>query len=328
MIAADNSTSFPFDLSGDHRWIKYVATDTIPVGARQATVFITRSPNASTGGTDSDGVGHASAQTYVDLVKLDVTGATPYVAPPSQTAAVGNRAAFSVAVTGTGLTYQWQQNGTPIQGATTSALVLQPVLNANAGDYTVVVNNTITSDPATLTVIRPPVFVTGQWDFLQGNLAATCGADLQYYDSGAAAITDFGTTAHYGIPTINGVPTSVMHFTPTSSETGGYTLSHGAATPVNAYTLIYDVYYPAGSDYTWRTLWSLDDYDKSVWIDSSTDGMGAQLYEGVVTAGAWHRLALAFDVTGTQTGTATTPVLAKFVDGVKVSNRAPPYLAC
>ncbi len=107
-------------------------------------------------------------------------------------------------------------------------------------------NSSITSDPATLTVIRPPVFVTGQWDFLQGNLAPTCGSALQYYDAGAHTITDFGTTTHYGIPNINGVPTSVMHFNPTSSETGGYTLSHGAATPVNAYTLIYDVYYPAG----------------------------------------------------------------------------------
>ncbi len=123
MVDASGNTSFPFDLSGDHSWIKYVATGVIPANARQATVFITRSPNASTGGTDSDGAGHASAQTYVDLVKLDVTGATSHVAPPSQTAALGNTATFSVAVSGTGLTYQWQHNGTDIPGKTDSALV-------------------------------------------------------------------------------------------------------------------------------------------------------------------------------------------------------------
>jgi hypothetical protein len=67
----------------------------------------------------------------------------------------------------------------------------------------------------------------------------------------------------------------------------------------------------------------LDDYDKSVWINND-DNMGAQLYEGVVTAGAWHRVALAFDVTGTETGTATTPVLSKFVDGVKISDELLP----
>ena len=312
-------TNIPFDLSSDHEWIKYVATGTIPAGARQATVFMTRSPNASTGGNDNAGSSdaqYASAQTYVDLVKLDVTGATPYVA--SQTAAIGGSATFSTAVSGSP-TYQWGQNGTPILGATNSTLVVQPVQLASAGSYDVVVNGSMTSAPATLTVLSPQVFVTGQWDFLQGNLAATCGADLQYVDAGAPAITDFGTTAHYGIPPINGVATSVMHFTPTGSELGGCELYHGAATPVNAYTLIYDVYYPAGSDGIWRTLWSVDEHYDSVWIDSN-DNMGAQLYEGVVTASAWHRLAFAFDVTGTETGTATTPVLAKFIDGVKVSN--------
>src|SRR5271157_2624110 len=35
-------TNFPFDLSSDHEWIKYVATGWIPAGAREATVFIGR----------------------------------------------------------------------------------------------------------------------------------------------------------------------------------------------------------------------------------------------------------------------------------------------
>jgi hypothetical protein len=247
---------------------------------------------------------------------------------------VGNSATFSVAVSGTDLACQWRQNGTALPGATNPVLVLPAVQMSNAGGYDVVVTNdasSITSTPpAMLTVINPQVLVTGQWDFLQGNLAATCGADLQYYDSGAPAITDFGTTTSYGIPDIKGVPTPVMHFTPTTNETGGYTLYHGAAPNgggpgVNAYTLIYDVYYPSNSDYTWRTLWSLDQHDKSVWVNNNDD-MGAQLYEGngIVTAGAWHRLALAFDVTGTETGTATTPALAKFVDGVKISNELLP----
>jgi len=310
-------SNIPFDLSGDHQWIKYVATGWIPAGAREATVFMTRSPNAATGG-GSDG--SSSAQTYVDLVKLDVTGATPYVA--SQTAAIGSSVTFSTAVSGSP-TYQWGLNGTPILGATNSTLVVQPVQPASAGTYTVLVNGSLTNAPATLTVLSPQISVTGEWDFLQGNLTATVGSALQYHDAGVPAITDFGTTTHYGIPPINGVATSVMHFTPTGSETGGYTLSHRAATPVNAYTLIYDVYYPAGSDLSWRTLWSLDDYDKSVWVNNA-DNMGAQLYEGVVTAGAWHRLALAFDTTGVDTGTATTPVLAKFVDGVKISNELLP----
>ena len=333
-----SGTNIPLDLTSDHQWIKYVASGSIPVGARQATVFITRSPNATTGGDLQDE--GPSAQTYVDLVKLDVTGATPIAPgittpPTNQTAAVGNSVTFSVTASGSPLAYQWRQNGTNLPGSTSSALVLQPVQRTNAGSYDVVVTNSagaVTSTPAaTLTVINPQVFVTGQWDFLQGNLAASYGADLQYNDPGVSNITTFGTTTSLGIPDISGVPTPVMHFTtpPSGTPWGGYVMYHQAApngggTNVNQYTLIYDVYYPAGSDDQWRSLWQTlvaNTGDGSLWIDTD-DGIGvSSVYDGNLTAGAWHRLAFAFDLTGTETGTATTPVLTKFIDGVKVGNQ-------
>ena len=195
--------AFPLDLSDDHNWIKYVATGNVPVGARQAKVFITRSPNC--------GSAMSSPDTYVDLVKLDVTGATaiaPAITTPpaSQTAAVGNSVTFSVMASGTSPAYQWRQSGTNLPGSTSSALVLPPVQMANAGSYDVVVTNSagaVTSTPpAMLTVINPLVLVTGQWDFLQGNLAASYGADLQYNDPGVSATTAFGTTTSLGIPNI------------------------------------------------------------------------------------------------------------------------------
>ncbi len=324
-------TNIPLDLSADHQWIKYVATGIIPAGAREATVFITRSPNASTGGTDNGG--SPSAQTYVDLVKLDISGPTSLVFPPNETAAVGNSATFTVAIGGSDLAYQWRQNGTNLAGGTNSALVLPAVQMSNAGGYDVVVTNnagSITSTPpALLTVINPQVLVTGQWDFLQGNLAATIGADLQNHDTNVAATTDFGTTTSYGISNINGAATTVMRFTPNSSQWGGYELFHQAApngggTNVNQYTLIYDVYYPAESDDTWRCLWARGDTDNGELFVDTADGIGINLFEGVVSAGAWHRLAFALDLTGTETGTATTPVLTKFIDGVKVSNEILP----
>jgi hypothetical protein len=60
---ADGNTNIPSDLSVDHNWIKYVAIGPVPTGARKATVYITRSPNAGRSGTPD---------TYVDLVKLNV----------------------------------------------------------------------------------------------------------------------------------------------------------------------------------------------------------------------------------------------------------------
>jgi len=163
------------------------------------------------------------------------------------------------------------------------------------------------------------------------NLAATYGADLQ--DNGAAGDTSFGTTTSLGIPDINGVATPVMHFTPSTpvgDPWGGYKMYHGAAPNgggsfVNQYTLIYDIYYPAGSDLTWRCLLQTDTSngtDGDLFVDNAVNGIGiSSIYNGNVTAGAWHRLAFAIDLTGTETGTATMPFIAKFVDGVKVGNQ-------
>jgi hypothetical protein len=177
------------------------------------------------------------------------------------------------------------------------------------------------SPPATLTVINPAVFVTGQWDF-NGNLAATFGRDLQYFDSGVQGDTHFGTTASFAIPDINGTPTPVMHFLTTALQWGGYVMTHGAAPNgggvyVNQYTLVYDIYFPASADGTWRSLWQTDpandpgnDGDLFVGDGGSGNGIGiSSVYDGTVTAGAWHRLAFAFDLTGTESGTAPTPLL-------------------
>ena len=326
---ADGTTTIPANLSDDHNWIKYVATGTVPATARKARVYITRSPNAAIVN---------SPDTYVDLVKLDVTGPAPVAPtittpPASQTAAVGNSVTFSAMASGTDPAYQWRHGGTNLPGSTSTALVLPLVQMANAGSYDVVVTNVagaVTSTPpAILTVINPAVFVTGQWDFLLGNLAATYGADLQYFDSDVQLDTSFGTTTDLGIPDINGTPTPVMHFTPPDAQWGGYVMYHGAApngggTNVNQYTLIYDVYYPLASDDTWRSLLQTDlsnDSDGDLFVGDS-DGIGiSSIYDGNVSYGAWHRLAFALDLTGTDTGTATTPVIAKFIDGVKVGNQ-------
>jgi Leucine-rich repeat (LRR) protein len=82
------------------------------------------------------------------------------VQPQSQTVVVGNGALFSVTATGYGtLNYQWQFNGTPLAGATGSALALINVQPTNAGSYTATVTNTLgsaTSTVAVLTVLVPP----------------------------------------------------------------------------------------------------------------------------------------------------------------------------
>jgi len=79
--------------------------------------------------------------------------------PLSQTIGVSNNATFSVTTTGTPASYQWQFNGTNVSGATQSSYMVSNAPLSASGIYTVVaVNNgqSITSAPATLTVLGPP----------------------------------------------------------------------------------------------------------------------------------------------------------------------------
>ena len=251
--------------------------------------------------------------------------------PAAATVAVGNSVTLNIAAAlgSSPLVYQWRQNGTNLPGRTTQSLIIPSARSSDAGTYDVVVSNpggAITSPPpaAVLTVINPAVFVTGQWDF-NGDLTATVGKDLQYFDTTVQGDTTFGSTTDFGINDINGQPAKVMHFTPTVAKWGGYRVAHGGAPNgggayVNQYTVVYDLYYTSGSDRGWRSLWqtaSNDGNDGDVFINTA-NGIGiSSVYSGNVTADTWHRVAFAFDLTGP----GEAPVLTKFIDGVKVGSQ-------
>jgi hypothetical protein len=265
-------------------------------------------------------------------------------APANQPALLGNSTTLTVNALGVGpLSYQWRHNGVPIPGNTGQTLILPAIQASDAGGYDVVVSNSggsvTSSPPATVTVANPLVLVTGQWDF-NGNLAATCGADLQYYDASVQATTTFGTTTSFGISDINGLPATVMKFTPTSGNSGspganpttdpwgGYKMFHGAAangggTNVNRYTLVFDVLYPSASDLSWRavlqaSLTVVSGGDDSEFYINRADGIGISgIYDGNITPDTWHRIALAVDLAGP----GSHPAVVKFIDGIKVGEQ-------
>jgi hypothetical protein len=248
--------------------------------------------------------------------------------PAAQEVGLGNAAAFSIGnALGLGpLTYQWRHNGVNLPGKTSQTLVIPSVQPSDSGSYDVVISNaggSVTSAPPAAVLSVLPVLVTGQWDF-NGNLAATLGRDLQYYSSGVGADTTFGTTTSFVISEINGQPAPVMHFVPSAANWGGYTMFHGGApngggSYVNQYTLIFDIYYPAAADFSWRSLFQTDTSNSSdgdLFVNPG-DGVGiSSVYDGSVTPDTWHRIALAVDLTG-----YGSPVLSKFIDGVKVGNQ-------
>lgn len=107
---------------------------------------------------------------------LIITGSTAEPPPPtaptitthpaSQSVALGGTVTFSVTASGTTpFTYQWRKNEQPINAATSSTLTLSNVQSTDAGNYDVIVTNSVgsvTSNAATLT----PVAVTNiTWNF-------------------------------------------------------------------------------------------------------------------------------------------------------------------
>lgn len=85
--------------------------------------------------------------------------------PQSQTVTVGGSVSFSISVTGNPApAYQWQFNSTNILGATSSSLTLNNVTTNQAGDYLVVITNSLgstNSQTVTLTVVPPAPAVAG-----------------------------------------------------------------------------------------------------------------------------------------------------------------------
>ena len=124
--------------------------------------------------TDTDGLGPNATFSSPQAIVVDKSGAI-YVAsrstvsvgrlpslpiittqPQNLSVTAGSNVSFSVVASGTpGPTYQWYFNGTLFGGGTDSSLSFSNARNTDAGDYTVVVTNTLgsaTSAKATLTV--------------------------------------------------------------------------------------------------------------------------------------------------------------------------------
>jgi hypothetical protein len=111
--------------------------------------------------------------------------------PVSRTVVAGTNVQFSVAATGTTpLHYQWRFNNTPLEDETSAQLQLNNVQPGQAGNYTVVVSNSVgvtTSLVAVLTVLVPPT-ITGDPDDVNASegdsvtftVSATGTAPLHY----------------------------------------------------------------------------------------------------------------------------------------------------
>jgi hypothetical protein len=169
----------------------------------------------------------------------------------------------------------------------------------------------------------PATSVTGQWDFLVGNLMATVGKDLQYFDGAGSTsnLTQFGTCSALGVPLINGVDAPIMKVPGGTGVNGnnnfGYIMDHqiapnGGGTLVNQYTIIWDMYYPGSGTIPFFNCQNTNNApaDGSLFLQNGQMGQGSGGYVMLANIGAgWHRLAFAVDL--------SQGLITKWVDGVK-----------
>jgi len=263
------------------------------------------------------------------LRHLPLTAAVPGVPPviiqqPASLAVTpGLDAVFSVDARGGGpLTYQWRRNGVNLPGATNATLVIPAATVDRQGAYSVRVSSgtgAVFSREASLTLYE--LKVTGQWDFQQGDLRATVGADLEYAGNTAQQVS-------FPLKNIQGRVARVMAFGANGAGQGFY-LRHGGRPNggghfVNQYTLIMDVMFPAASSGQWRALWQTDPFNREgneaefyvgdAAAAPSPNGIGAEgQFHGALAAGTWYRLAFAVNLAA-----PAGRQLMKYINGVLV----------
>jgi hypothetical protein len=146
--------------------------------------------------------------------------------PQSQTVVRGSNVTFAASATGTPpLSYQWQFNGADIPAASATSLSLINVQSANNGSYTLVVTNpvgAITSSPALLTVIVPPI-ITAQ-PLSQTNPEGTSASFTATATSGNGTLSYlwlYNGAPFTGDERVTGAATNVLQITPLQAGDAG-----------------------------------------------------------------------------------------------------------
>jgi pectate lyase len=107
--------------------------------------------------------------------------------PASQIAVAGSTVTFSAQAAGTApISYQWNKNGSPIAGATSTSLAVTNVQTTNAGSYTLTASNSVggaTSDAAVLTVTTTVSIPWSAYNLTGFGRATTGGGVIPETDS-------------------------------------------------------------------------------------------------------------------------------------------------
>jgi hypothetical protein len=248
---------------------------------------------AADDGSYSCHLSNADGATDSAAIVLSIgNGPTISVQPTNQFVPLGSNATFTVAAAGSSLVYRWSQGGTPlnnggrISGATSNVLSISSVVDADAASYSCLITNSggsITSAPATLTVVHLPVITSQPVSQLASNNSTVAfhvvatGSLLNYqWKKNGSSLTNGGdftgvTTADLSIHATSQTDEAI--YSVTVSNPAGSVTSSGAALRLNQRsTNFFDNFesYSISSPVTYGRLGTPLDYNYGV-NSSATD---------------------------------------------------------
>ncbi len=220
-----------------------ISNNAVYGGANAATLNLVAPTTAHQGTYTVDITGTCSPVVTTNGATLTVgSGITITTNPANKTACLGGTVTYSVAATGSGLTYKWQKNGVDmvdggsISGASTTTLTITGVVPGDATNYKCVIAGTCgtaTSTAATLTITSSPV-ITSQPAASQSicaglnasfSLVATGAVSYQWRKNGVD-LTNAGNIS-------GALSASLLVSSITAADAGTYTcIVTGACSPV------------------------------------------------------------------------------------------------
>jgi len=157
------SASFSVNASGTspaYQWRK----NGLPIGGATSSSFTLPSVVAGDAGAYSCQVSNSCSTVVSTSANLTVDAAVTLLSMSGDVVAcVGDLAFFSVSASGTGLSYQWQKDGSDLPGETNAVLTFNPVEAGDDGDYRCEIEGScgsVLSDPRSLTVTAGSFSVT------------------------------------------------------------------------------------------------------------------------------------------------------------------------
>ena len=164
----------------NYQW--YFNTDTVLTNATASILTITNVQPANAGAYSvviNNPGGSLTSSNAILTVNTNPVAPVFTSQPASLVVLAGSPASFTAVAAGTApIGYQWNKNGTPIPGATSSTLNLSNVQTNDDGSYTLTASNSVasvTSNPAQLTVTATIPLVNSEYNLVGFGQATTGG---------------------------------------------------------------------------------------------------------------------------------------------------------